>query len=888
MTYETLERRHLLASFTGTEGDDHFDVFLENGVPVQVAINGVINQVTDSVLELDTLEGSDEIFLLGEVVDVVSSYEKVQTFGSKYRLFLSINSDGINTQSTGSLALRTGDFDDTFSISGFPYLGTSQSQYFSIDTGNGDNVFEYVEGFVSIEMGDGNDTFISHQNSLAKIPYMNAGAGDDVITWKEGIRAEISLRGLDDNGYALLGHSRGYPDYPIDFEVHGFERLVGKNPSTSINTVFFDAAFQTSGNVDAIIVGNETQLLDADGNTILEIQDFSAIYGPALESPTRSSILSTDYQMRVYGFTRTEVGFHRDFRTGNLASIGGKLSVSGDVVVVSDYANPDANSKVVSLDGEQSIFPTPTEITGLAPSTISVGLFRNGLKRTMAVYGSHLGGNRYYLENASGNTHIYGGLQQDTFRMSGIRKKELGLFNFGATIFHGNGGADIVYVNNENSINKWGFDATYTLRNNSLQVFPNPTRNNPPQFSGLWFYDINRLAITGTSEQETFRVYPSQNTDFLINFGGLASGDRLAIPGTESFYLENGDTTIRFQGDSSSFRPIRTYGMFRLPMADKLVVATNEGSDPFVSVRNSATNNTLFEFDPFPNNPGFRGDLSVATGSLGANSIQDVAIGIASKGNGRVSIFDGVSGAAKATFLPFENYFGGVDIAIGNITGDFRNEIVVSKLSGENLIRVFEVDTVGNEMTFQKVMEYNPFSNAPGLGAKIGMAKVSYNYSACIIAALNPGWRPQIAVHGNVQFNAYQVARFLLDIPDDSDWNLDLTSRNVAMKELEKVYFSVSGSDIPSQLLVYAPESFPQNSGATVVAPEEKIEWSGSPSTPYLAVRDNNLDGAIDQIFLAPSTTGETNKVSILDGELGETGFVDILNDEFQSGFKIG
>ncbi len=93
------------------------------------------------------------------------------------------------------------------------------------------------------------------------------------------------------------------------------------------------------------------------------------------------------------------------------------------------------------------------------------------------------------------------------------------------------------------------------------------------------------------------------------------------------------------------------------------------------------------EFSTFQ---GLQGGVSVSSGDLDADGKAEIIVGAGSGGGPRVNVF-GASGNLLSTAYVYSTTFhGGVDVAVGDVTGDGGNEIVTTPLSaGSSRVRIF-------------------------------------------------------------------------------------------------------------------------------------------------------------------------------------------------------
>src|SRR5262249_48377318 len=108
---------------------------------------------------------------------------------------------------------------------------------------------------------------------------------------------------------------------------------------------------------------------------------------------------------------------------------------------------------------------------------------------------------------------------------------------------------------------------------------------------------------------------------------------------------------------------------------DEVVVGAGVGGGPAVAVFDGATGRVVRAFFTF--DPGFRGGVDVAVGDADGDGDADIIAGAGAGGGPAVAAFDFVTGAVVRSFFAFDPGFrGGVSVAYGDADGDGDADII--------------------------------------------------------------------------------------------------------------------------------------------------------------------------------------------------------------------
>jgi hypothetical protein len=165
------------------------------------------------------------------------------------------------------------------------------------------------------------------------------------------------------------------------------------------------------------------------------------------------------------------------------------------------------------------------------------------------------------------------------------------------------------------------------------------------------------------------------------------------------------------------------FGGVRVAAADfdrdgdyEIITAAGFGGGPHVKVFDSAGNPfTSASLPGFVNNffaypAGFFGGVFVAAGDVNGDGVPDIITGAGVGGGPHVKVFSGVDGALITQFFAYEPTFsGGVQVAVGDVNGDGRYEIITTPGPG----RVAEA-RVFDGLTGAMLEALQPYGAFPG------------------------------------------------------------------------------------------------------------------------------------------------------------------------------
>lgn len=243
------------------------------------------------------------------------------------------------------------------------------------------------------------------------------------------------------------------------------------------------------------------------------------------------------------------------------------------------------------------------------------------------------------------------------------------------------------------------------------------------------------------------RALPSVGVEGLIAVGADAGG----LPEVK---LLNADGSSRgsFLAYDEAFR-----GGVRVSVGDvtgdgrpDIVTAPGVGGGPEVKIFDGVSGLEVGSF--FAYAPAFRGGVSLDVGVLNGREV--IVTGSGLSGAPVVKVFDGLSRRELLRFTAYDpGFLGGVNVAVGNVLGDARGQIVTAPGPGGGPhVKVFDGGTGAERASF--------FAYAPSFTGGVSVAAgnvVNLGGRDAVVTGAGPGGGPQVNVFDAVTGTSVQT-----------------------------------------------------------------------------------------------------------------------------------
>lgn len=170
----------------------------------------------------------------------------------------------------------------------------------------------------------------------------------------------------------------------------------------------------------------------------------------------------------------------------------------------------------------------------------------------------------------------------------------------------------------------------------------------------------------------------------------------------------------------------------------QVIIGAVPGSPPQVQVLNGTTGQQLSNFLAYP--PSFIGGVHVAVGDLNGDGKLDIVTGPGSGGAPQVKVFNATGQEFNSFFAYNPSFTGGVKVAVGDLNGDGNAEIITGPgPGGAPQVKVFNGGG-------QELNSFFPFNQSFPGGVNVAAGDLNGDRNAEIVTGPGPGGASQVKV----------------------------------------------------------------------------------------------------------------------------------------------
>ncbi len=246
-------------------------------------------------------------------------------------------------------------------------------------------------------------------------------------------------------------------------------------------------------------------------------------------------------------------------------------------------------------------------------------------------------------------------------------------------------------------------------------------------------------------------VYRASANKFLKNasftmYVGAGSGEKPIV----KKITNTGYTEMEFLAYDENFRGGVNVASGKLDgKKDFIVTGTGYSGGPQVRIFNTK-GNLVRQFFAYDEN--FRGGVNIAIGDVNGDGKDEIITGAGLGGGPQVRIFDLYGNILGQFFAYDENFRGGVNIAIGDVNGDGKDEIITGAgLGGGPQVRIF--DYTGEVMN-----QFFAFHQDFRGGITVGVVDINYDSIKEVIVGINKDASPYVRLYNK---DAELLSQFL-------------------------------------------------------------------------------------------------------------------------------
>ncbi len=263
----------------------------------------------------------------------------------------------------------------------------------------------------------------------------------------------------------------------------------------------------------------------------------------------------------------------------------------------------------------------------------------------------------------------------------------------------------------------------------------NGVNNLEPRLSG-WTIRLNGVDGQGNPVSTTTATVVNGEYSFtnlapgVYTVSELAQAGWIQVVGGGTFTLTSGQEAVAYPGEAGPLLPGQVEVLVPgVVFGNRLhrVIVIGAGKSPnapqLVTVVDAFSGSSLTQFAPY--GTVFQGGIRIATGDLTGDGVDEIVTAPGWSIVAQVRVYD-QNGRLLTTLLPYGASFkGGVQVAVGDVDGDGRNDIITVPSYGPAEVKVFRNVLVAGVPTFDVTHPYRDFLAFPAsfiAGAVVAVA----------------------------------------------------------------------------------------------------------------------------------------------------------------------
>ena len=299
------------------------------------------------------------------------------------------------------------------------------------------------------------------------------------------------------------------------------------------------------------------------------------------------------------------------------------------------------------------------------------------------------------------------------------------------------------------------------------------------------------------------------------------------------------------------------------PVQQLIVISPDEGDGgkPWIHLVTRRMGALVARFPAF--DESYRGGVRVTTGDLTGDGIPEIVAVRGQDSTPEVRIFD-LRGNLLLEIPVFpESFDGGVQIAVGDVDGDGRNDLIAAMGSRGSQVVVFRNEMLGSNLAFQEAKRFHPFGSGFQGGVVVAAADMgewggslfhsNLDGKAEIVVGSGPGMNPTVRV---IDYATLRAVRTFYPFDSAFQGGLSLDVARVNQDEIPDLIIG-AGPGGGSKVEVLDGAQAPKKTLLSFVA-YPAVESSSYDAPVHVAAVDDNRNGFADLIVTAQGSDGTT------------------------------